>query len=268
MWRDEFQQYMQASGYSRRTIKTYCGCLERMSKKLRKNPADIDEADLEKFLSHNYKLGKSPYTLNQYFMALKLLKTTVMGYKWNPRFTYSKRHKKLPVVLSKTEIKQILTKITNDKHRLLVAIAYGAGLRVSEAINVRVKDMDWTRRQLVVRGGKGAKDRITLLPEKLRPALERLSANKTMNEFVFASERGGKLSPRTAQVVFTRALRSADIKKDASFHSLRHSFATHLLEQGVDTKYIQALLGHSSIQTTMIYTKVAETALTNIRSPL
>lgn len=268
MWEERLQEFMRARGHSKRTIEAYTDSLRRISRSIKKEPPDISERDLEKYLSKLNQQHKSPYTLNQYHMALKILQTQIYGKSWNISFPYIKRHAKIPVVLSKAEIERVLAQITNPKHKLLVSLAYGAGLRVSEAIALKVQDLDWERNMIVVRSGKGEKDRITLFPESLLRPLERLTTGKNGAEYVFESERGGQLTARTPQVVFTRALKKAKILKPATFHSLRHSFATHLLENGVDVRYIQKLLGHSSITTTQIYTKVTNPALQNIRSPL
>jgi site-specific recombinase XerD len=168
-------------------------------------------------------------------MALKLLKTKVLHTSWDPRFGYVKRHRRLPVVLSKSEITQILAHIPNEKHRLLIALTYGAGLRVSEITHLRAHDIDWARHMIVVRAGKGTKDRMTLLPETLVPVLRQLADTKASTAYVFESERGGCLTSRTAQAIFAKALERSGIQKPATFHSLRHSFATHLLNK---TRYL------------------------------
>jgi site-specific recombinase XerD len=139
---------------------------------------------------------------------------------------------------------------------------------VSEIVNLKVKDIDLDELILHLKMSKGRKDRITIMPEKLKSHLQNLIAGKNMNEFVFSSERGGKLTTRTAQTVFAVALKKSGVKKQATFHSLRHSFATHLLENGVDVRYVQELLGHKNIQTTQVYTKVTNPRLKNIKSPL
>lgn len=268
MWEDRLQQFMRARGYSQKTVDTYRDSLKRIARALRKEPQGISERDLEIYLSKLNQQNKSPYTLNQYHMALKILQTKIYGKTWNASFPYIKRHIKIPVVLSRNEIQLLLAQITNPKHKLLISLAYGAGLRVSETVALKVQDLDWEQQMIVVRGGKGQKDRVTLLPKSILDPLQRLTAGKTGDQYVFESERGGKLSSRTAQVVFTRALTKAGIGRAATFHSLRHSFATHLLESGVDVRYIQTLLGHKSVTTTQIYTKVTNIALQNIRSPL
>ena len=158
--------------------------------------------------------------------------------------------------------------LTNPKHKFILSLAYAAGLRVSETINLKVKDIDLEELTIHVKNGKGRKDRITIFPEKLKSDFHNLIAWKNANDFVFESNRGRKLTATTLQKVFKKALQKAGIKKDASFHSLRHSFATHLLENGIDVRYVQVLLGHQNIRTTQIYTKVTNPTLKNIKSPL
>lgn len=268
MWEDQLQTYMQASGYGRRTVEAYRDSLRRLSQFVHKDPAEIQEHDLERYLSHLYDQGKSPYTLNLCHVALKLMKTKICRLAWTPNFPYAKRHKRLPVVLSSHEIMIMLEHTQNTKHRLILAVAYGAGLRVSEVIHLKVRDLDWERNMIVVHGGKGLKDRVTLLPASITSELLDLTQDKLQESYVFASERGGCLTSRTVQAIFTKALAKAGIQKPATFQSLRHSFATHLLESGVDIRYIQALLGHANISTTQIYTKVTNPKLLNIKSPL
>lgn len=251
------RQYMRVAGYSPRTIKAYCRCIE-----------EIGGQDLFGYLDKLASQGRSPYTLNQYHQAYKLYVTKVKGQRWEGKFPYAKRHKKLPVVLTRDEIVRLVGQVSNNKHMLLIQLTYGAGLRVSEVVKLRVEDVDLTEKCLVVRDGKGKKDRLTVLPARLINDLQKMMAGKQMSDFLFESERGGKLSTRTAQAVFTMALHKAKIKKPATFHSLRHSFATHLLENGVDVRYVQELLGHKSITTTQLYTKVTNPSLKNIRSPL
>lgn len=180
----------------------------------------------------------------------------------------AKRSKKLPIVLSHTEIERIIEATDNAKYSLMISLAYGAGLRVSEVVSLKVQDLDLEELTVHIKQAKGQKDRISIMPESLIDSLKNLVAGKAGNDFVFASERGGKLTTRTAQKVFENSLTDSGVKKDASFHSLRHSFATHLLENGTDVRYVQELLGHSNIRTTQIYTQVTNPKLKNIKSPL
>ena len=181
---------------------------------------------------------------------------------------FAKKSKKLPIVLSRDEINGLINSISNHKHKLLVSLAYGAGLRISEVLSIKVGDVDLNELQLHIKEAKGMKDRITVLSEKLCNDLEVMMAGKGAGDYVFNSERGGKLSVRTAGKIFKNALMKAGIKKDATFHSLRHSFATHLIENGTNIRYVQSLLGHSSIKTTELYTKVTSLGLRGIKSPL
>ena len=181
---------------------------------------------------------------------------------------FAKQPQSLPVVLSREEINKIIDSIRNVKHRTLITLAYGAGLRVSEVINLRVGDIDLPNLQVLVKHGKGDKDRITVFPEKLGNEIMQLSAGKPADDYLFESSRGGKLNKRTVQLVFEKAVKIAEIAKPATFHSLRHSFATHLLENGIDVRFVQELLGHRNIRTTQIYTHLTNPALKNIKSPL
>ncbi len=181
---------------------------------------------------------------------------------------FARRSKKLPIVLSREEIKNIIDAIRNPKHKLIISLAYGAGLRISEVISLKVKDVNLEELTIHLKNAKGKKDRITIFPEKIKNDLQNLIAGKNLNDYLFESERGGKLTERTAQKVFENALRRASIKKDATFHSLRHRFATHLLENGVDVRYVQELLGHRNIRTIQVYTQVTNPKIKNIKSPL
>ena len=147
-------------------------------------------------------------------------------------------------------------------------MAYGSGLRVSEVIALKIKDVNLDELTIHLKEAKGKKDRLTIFPEKLKDKIRNLIAGKEKNDYVFESERSGKLTERTAQKIFKQALQRAGIKKEATFHSLRHSFATHLLENGVDVRYVQELLGHTNIRTTQIYTHITNPGLKNIKSPL
>jgi site-specific recombinase XerD len=228
--------------------------------------AQSDLGIIEKYLLQNYENGWSSQTLNVHLNAIKHFYKEM--FRVNLELKFAKRSAKLPVVLAREEVEQMLAATPNIKHRLLIALSYGAGLRVSEAINLRTADLDFFRKIIMVRQGKGQKDRQTLFPEKLEDDLRNLVAGKKGDEFVFDSNRGGKLTTRSAQKIFSNALVKAKIGKAATFHSLRHSFATHLLENGIDVRYVQELLGHSNIRTTQIYTQVSTKSLRNIRSPL
>jgi len=257
--------------YSRRTVDSYLFCLNDYFSFLNsfKNAASIDSAEkVRQFLLIKQNKGQSGQTLNVYLNAIKFFYREILKSVNKIDLKFSKTSKKLPEVLSRAEIEKILTSIENKKHKLLVALSYGAGLRVSEAINLKIKDINLEELTIHLREAKGKKDRLTVFPEKLKDEIGELVALKDADEFIFPSERGGRLTERSAQKIFESALKKTHIKKPATFHSLRHSFATHLLENGVDVRYVQELLGHANIRTTQIYTKVTNPSLKNIKSPL
>lgn len=259
---------MRLSGYSLKTIKSYTHCIKKIYNYFKKPLNKITEDEFKKFMDSLIKKGLSAYTVNQYHCAFKLVITKIYKKPFFVSFPYQKRHKKIPVVLSRNEIWQVIKSISNPKHKLLISLSYGAGLRVSEVVNLKVRDIDLQELTVHIKNAKGAKDRISVIPNSLVLDIKKLIAEKNTNDFVFESERQGKLTTRTAQVIFSKALKKGKIKKRATFHSLRHSFATHLLENGVDVRYVQELLGHTNIQTTQVYTKVTNPKLKNIKSPL
>ncbi len=268
---DKTEQELKLRNYSQKTIKSYLSCLREYFDFLSFNKAIKDLKSNEKvksFLLIKKDKGKSGQTINLYLNAIKFFYRDVLKSVDKIDLKFSKTSKKLPIVLSHDEIENILNYIKNKKHKLMIALAYGAGLRISEIINLKVQDIDFEQFIIHLKEAKGKKDRITILPKRLKDDLLNLIAGKKNKDYVFESNRGGKLNIRSAQVVFEHALRDAQIKKPASFHSLRHSFATHLLENGVDVRYVQELLGHANIRTTQIYTKVTNPQIKNIKSPL
>lgn len=264
---EELEQALKLRNYSPKTVKSYVNCV-RTYLINRAGDVTMNEKDIRAFLLDKLEKGHSGQTVNLYLNALKFFYGEVMRERRRLKIAFAKKSKGLPVILSRTEIGRLLDAVGNSKHRLILALAYGAGLRVSEVVSVRVEDLDFESGVLWVRAGKGSKDRQTLLPEKLIRDLHERAKGKGLKSFIFESERGGKLTSRTVQKVFTLALERAAIQKSASFHSLRHSFATHLLERGVDLRIIQELLGHSSIKTTQRYTQVSSKRLSSIPSPL
>ncbi len=266
------EQELKLRNYSIKTIKSYLSCLQRYIDFLTKNSGSIknlsSEEKVKKFLLIHQERGNAGQTINVYLHAIKFFYGEILKTNEKIDLKFSKTSKKLPEVLSKMEIEKILNNIANKKHQLLIALSYGSGLRVSEAVNLKIKDLDLEELTIHLREAKGKKDRLTILPAKLQDRLQKLIYGKAGNDYVFESERQGKLTERTAQQIFYTALKKAGIKKPASFHSLRHSFATHLLENGVDVRYVQELLGHANIRTTQIYTKVTNPSIKNIKSPL
>lgn len=254
--------------YSPQTLDSYIGSLREFFGYLGGDYEKFDEFKVKQYLVGLRDRGLAGATVNVRLNAIKFFYENIVKVQFKLDLHFSRKANKLPVVLSREEIARVIAVIKNDKHRLMVSLAYGAGLRVSEVVKLKVKSVDLASLQLNVREAKGQKDRITLIPEKIQEDIARFMAGKRPDDYLFASERGGRLTERTAQNVFEKALKITGITKDATFHSLRHSFATHLLENGVDVRYVQELLGHQNIRTTQIYTHLTNMALKNIKSPL
>ena len=179
-----------------------------------------------------------------------------------------KKPSTLPKMLSKTEVKKLFRVTTNHKHRLALQLAYGMGLRVSEVVNLRIVDIDSKRMMVHVKGAKGKKDRYVPLPESILPAMREYYITYKPKNYLLEGQYGGQYAKSSLQQVFKKAMKKAGIKKEIGIHGLRHSYATHLLESGADMRFIQELLGHNSIKTTQVYTKVTPRSISKIKSPL
>ena len=260
---------LQQRNYSPRTVEIYSNCLRFFLKRIYNDVSVISRDKVLDFILYLQNQGKAPKTVNLYKEVIKFFCSQILKISLGQDIKLSKEPKKLPVVLSRFEIQRLLDNTNNSKHKTLLSLAYGAWLRVWEIFYLRVGDINFDQKTIHIKSAKWQKDRITLLPEKIIEAIKRLIDGKLYNEPVFHSEQGGAaLTKRTAQHIFQYALQKSGIQKKASFHSLRHSFATHLLENWTDIRYIQSLLGHSSIKTTQIYTQVATYHLQDIHSPL
>jgi site-specific recombinase XerD len=227
-----------------------------------------DVEKIKRFLLYKREKGAGPSQNNLYLNSIKYFYQNVIQSPVEIKIPYARRPKSIPRALSHRSILSILSTYDNIKHKLIIALAYGAGLRISEVVKLRVRDLYFMENLIHIRASKGAKDRLTILPHKLKKALQKRVENKNHLDYVFTSRRGGKMHVRTAQKIFKNGLRRAKINRDASFHSLRHSFATQLVENGTDIRYVQKLLGHRSLRTTQIYTHVSQKALRLIKSPL
>lgn len=264
----KIENELKLRNYSRKTIKSYLACLADYFKYIKTVGPEPNLPLIKEYLLRKQASGRSAQTTNLYLHAIKYFYREIVKNQTVIDLKFAKTPSKLPIVLSREEINKIIDSIKNEKHRLIIALSYAGGLRVSEAVNLKVKDIDLNELTIHLKSAKGNKDRITVFPEKLKNQIEKLAAGRDSNDYLFASERGGKLTERTAQIIFERAKYSTKIIKEATFHSLRHSFATHLLENGVDVRYVQELLGHANIRTTQLYTKVTNPSLKNIKSPL
>ncbi|MFC2135461.1 tyrosine-type recombinase/integrase [Bacteroidota bacterium] len=182
----------------------------------------------------------------------------------NAKIFIPKKKKRLPVVLSKFEINKMINSLNNIKHRLVISLLYSSGLRVSELINLKNLDINFVDNTIHLKDAKGGKDRMTILSKKVKSQLKKYNSGE---KYVFES-KGIKYSIKSIQEIVKNAAKSAGVKNNVTPHTLRHSFATHLLENGTDIRYIQKLLGHSRLETTSIYTYVAKDSCLKIKSPL
>ena len=265
---DKTERTLRLRGYSPKTRKAYLLYIKEYITFSKKRSIKNKQKAIEEFLLDKHRRKQSPQTINLALSAVKFLYTEVLKDPQKIDLKFAKRSRKLPVVLSHTEIERIIFATENAKYRLMIALGYACGLRVSEAVALRVADLDIDELVVHIKGAKGKKDRISVLPKKLQNDLRNVIAGKNANDFVFGSNRGGKLTTTSLQKMFRKSLAKTGISKSATFHSLRHSFATHLLENGVDIRYVQELLGHQNIRTTQRYTQVTNPKLKNIKSPL
>ena len=265
---DKVKTELKYRSYSPQTLDSYLGCLKDFFAYLGKNYQIFDESKIKEYLLKKKEAGQSGQTINVYLNAIKFFYVNIVKIPFELSIKYSKRPKRLPTILSREDIARIIESILNPKHRLLIALSYGAGLRVSEIIRLKIKNIDLPGLQLKIQQAKGQKDRITVIPDKLKDQIAQFMAGKQADDYLLESERGGHVTERSAQLIFEKAMQKTGIKNEATFHSLRHSFATHLLENGVDVRYVQELLGHQNIRTTQIYTHLTNVALRNIKSPL
>jgi integrase/recombinase XerD len=229
----------------------------------------IDERDIKRFLHLLVKRGFSSSTQNQAVNAIKFYYEQVLDM---PQRFYDierpRKHAKLPQVLSEEDVLRLLSAVENLKHQAILVTIYSCGLRISEVINLKITDIDSTRKTVLVRDAKGKKDRSTVLADTTVELLRKYYVRYKPKEYLFEGAKGGKYSVTSIQHIFKDALKKAKIGKPATVHTLRHSFATHLLESGTDLRYIQALLGHTSAKTTEIYTHVSTKTLKTIVSPI
>jgi|AntRauTorckE6833_2_1112554.scaffolds.fasta_scaffold00042_71 site-specific recombinase XerD len=257
-------------GYSRQTIKGYISQVKQFENYINKDLLDTNQKEIKKYLIY-LKLTKnnSSSYINQAISAIKFFyKEIYPNIDINLNLPRPKKDKKLPTVLSKQEVYKLINSLDNLKHKAILSLTYSSGLRVSEVVKVKVTDIDSNRGLLHIKNGKGKKDRYTIISDKIIKQLRDYCRIYKIDNWLFPGQKKSKhLTTRSVQRVFKKACKRAKISKDVSVHSLRHSFATHLLEKGVDLRYIQELLGHKSSKTTEIYTHVSKNSLNKIENP-
>jgi site-specific recombinase XerD len=270
-WHDKMLKDMQLRGFAPSTHRTYLKHLRNFETFFQKPAQQLGQDDLRSFLLHLITVKKvSGEYVDSVYSALKFFYEKTLGRTWNmteiPRL---KRTKKLPVVLSRDEIKQLLAVTSNLKFKAMFMTAYAGGLRVSEIAHLKVSDIDSENMQILIRQGKGNFDRYTLLSITLLECLRKYWRQYRPQDWLFPGKLPGQpLRTRAIQDAFLKMKIKAGIDKKATIHSLRHSFATHLLENGVDIVRIQRLMGHANISTTLLYLQLAKVKILQVKSPL
>ncbi len=269
---EDFETLLKIKRYSPNTIKTYVGLLQSFSDYIG-DFQEIHRLDAKHLLQkiREIILDKSyAYTTQKQLLSALALYLKEMHNRDADLSTLRPRspQKILPDILSLAEVKLILDKTENIKHKAMITTIYALGLRSGELINLEIANMDGSRNMVFIKQAKGRKDRMLPFPEKLKELLREYYKSNKPKRFLFEGQNGGAYTASSLRAVFKQAAKRASIKKDVSLHSLRHAYATHLLESGTDLRVIQELLGHNTIKTTMLYTQVTNTHLLKVKSPL
>lgn len=264
----KLKQKLVFRGFSSKTINSYMYNADKFLDYLDKSSQSCDENTVKEYFQKLHDKNYDLSTIRLIKASLDFLIKNVLEKNFAiEEIPYPKKKKNLPKVLSKEEINLIFDETKNEKHKLILQMLYSSGVRLNELINLKREHIDPNRKTILVSQGKGKKDRITILSERLSKNLfDYICKTEFKTKYLFESGRGKKYAQKTIQKILEKS--SKKLNKKVTPHMLRHSFATHLLENGTDIRYIQKLLGHSNLETTQIYTKVANTELLKIKSPL
>lgn len=254
---------------SPRTIKTYYNCVQKFLRFNKKGLKFITKKDVENYLLRLIEKGSPGNTVNVYLNAIKFYFDKVLKRQLTVNIAYSKTPKTLPVFLTKEEVRRLFSAIGNEKHQLMIKLLYATGMRVSELASLRVKDFEFDQNYGWIRQGKGRKDRLFVIAHKLKDELlSWIETNKLIYEdWLFLGQGGRHISAQTLYLIVKKATKKAGIKKKVHPHTLRHSFATHLIQNGYAVTEVQPLMGHSKMETTMIYLHMASPNLLRVESP-
>jgi len=257
-------------GYSPRTIESYTSCVLKFIAFSEKTIDKLSKQDALNFLTYLSERKVAGNTMNVYHMAIRFFLEDILHKNMKLNIKYSRRPIKMPEFLTKEEVKKLIGKIKNWKHRLMIEVLYGGGLRVNELLNLRVKDLLVENGYGFIRQGKGRKDRIFVLSKITQDKIKNLIEMEklTAEDYLFITNRSERYSERSVQEIVKRATLLAEINKNVHCHTLRHSFATHLIENGASLNEVQTMLGHKSPETSMIYVHMASPRMIGIKSPL
>jgi len=259
---------LKISKNSEYTLRNYVSYNQVLFNFTKKNPEEITEDDVKKYIAEKLENNSSSSVI-LFLSALKYAYSNILKKDPTVNIKRPKREKRIPTVLTKEEIKKVFEVLDSKKSKLMVSLMYACGMRVSELTNLKIENFDFEERIGYIRQAKGKKDRIFNIPDFLFRSLKQQVERQKSNgrEYLFTGPKG-KLSSRNLQKIVSRAAQRAGIKKDVHCHTLRHSFATHLLENDVDIRKIQELLGHADLSTTQRYAHVSPEMLKKIKSPI
>jgi len=267
--RDQMIDFMITRGYSAKTIELYTSCVKNLAFNYMRSPLTITKDEVEKFFLKLRMSNKSDATIHAYYQAIKFFYRMHQIFDNVPNMRFQKKNSKLPLVLSQNEVSNLLGQSFELKYKTMYSLIYSAGLRVSEAANLKLKDIDFDRMMIFVRQSKYRKDRYTVLSNRVANLLKNYIQVYKPKDFLFYSkDPENPISIDTMQRRFRELVGQAGLNKRVHLHTLRHSFATHLLENGANIVHIMYLLGHSHIQTTMIYVHIQSSTSLNIVSPI
>ncbi len=259
---------LKISKNSNYTLRNYLRANNELFIFTNKIPDDMSEDDLKLFLVERLSDSSSSSTI-VFLSAIKYAYSNILKKDITQGIKRPKREKRIPAVLTKEEVKRMFDVASNKKSRLMMSLMYACGFRVSELVSLKIDDLDFDNKIGYVKQAKGKKDRMFNIPEFLYEDLKNRAKNqKEFNQVYIFSGPKGKLTPRNMQKIVSNTAKKAGINKDVHCHTLRHSFATHLLENGTDIRFIQTLLGHSNLATTEIYAHVSTEQLKKIKSPI
>ncbi|MER0441320.1 tyrosine-type recombinase/integrase [Emticicia sp. W12TSBA100-4] len=266
---ERFTEILRKGKYNSQTIAAYRNAIFVFYNHFRDLPqSKITEELIAAYLVElGEKKGSAVDAALQAGKAIKLFYEVIFNRKLGIKANGESKSDSLPDILTEKEVTKIIGVLDNLKHKALMSIIYAAGLKLSDVLNMKVSDLDFEKREIVVSPSKSEKGRTLMLPKKLLPILKAYLEKYKPEELLFGGENGKTYSPRSVQLVFQQAMAKAKIEKDASVHTLRHSYAVHCLERGMDIHLLQEILGHKYLQTTAIYNQIAQVQLVNIRSP-
>ena len=259
---EKLKRELEIRNFSRQTVKGYLFSVQKFLEYSKEE--GLNENVLKNYIQLNLK-RKNPSSVRKDIFAIKFFFDKILNQKID--IPNPKKNNVLPEILTIEEIKKLIKNTSNIKHKLIIKLLYGCGLRVSEIVNLENKDVNFKEDLIHIKLAKGKKDRFVKIPNSVKEELKGFVKLSSGN-YLFESNRGGKLTKDTIQKIVQNSAKKAEIKKRVYPHLFRHSFATHLLEQGTDLRIIQKLLGHSDIKTTQIYTQISQASIKNIKSPL